>query len=48
MKTIEYEITFTMNNKKSQFNSKDVKHAFTGNKLTNYAGLSPIMHYGWK
>jgi hypothetical protein len=37
-----------MNNKshkKSQFKSKDVKHSFTGNKLTNYAGLSPIMKY---
>jgi hypothetical protein len=31
--------------KKSQFQSKDVKHSFTGNKLTNYAGLSPIMKY---
>ena len=37
-----------MNNKshkKSQFKSKAVKHSFTGNKLTNYAGLSPIMKY---
>jgi hypothetical protein len=31
--------------KKSQFHSKVVKHAFTGNQLTNYAGLSPIMKY---
>jgi len=31
--------------KKSQFKSKNVKHSFTGNKLTNYAGLSPIMNY---
>jgi len=37
-----------MNNKshkKSPFKSNDVKHSFTGNKLTNYAGLSPIMKY---
>lgn len=37
-----------MNNqshKKSQFQSKDVKHSFTGNQLTQYAGLSPIMKY---
>ena len=37
-----------MNNKshkKSQFQSKNVRHSFTGNKLTNYAGLSPIMKY---
>ena len=37
-----------MNNnshKKSQFQSKAVKHSFTGNKLTNYAGLSPMMKY---
>ena len=33
------------NHKKSQFKSKDVKHSFTGNKLTSYAGLSPIMKY---
>jgi hypothetical protein len=33
------------NHKKSQFKSKNVKHSFTGNKLTNYAGLSPIMKY---
>jgi hypothetical protein len=33
------------NHKKSQFKSEDVKHSFTGNKLTNYAGLSPIMKY---
>ena len=33
------------NKKKSQFKSKNVKHSFTGNKLTNYAGLSPIMKY---
>ena len=33
------------NIKKSQFKSKNVKHAFTGNKLTNYGGLSPIMKY---
>lgn len=37
-----------MNNKshkKSAFKSNDVKHSFTGNKLTHYAGLSPIMKY---
>jgi hypothetical protein len=33
------------NHKKSQFKSNNVKHSFTGNKLTNYAGLSPIMKY---
>ena len=33
------------NHKKSQFKSKDVKHSFTGNKLTSHAGLSPIMTY---
>jgi hypothetical protein len=33
------------NHKKSQFQSKDVKHSFTGNKLTRHAGLSPIMKY---
>jgi len=35
----------TNNHKKSQFKSNNVKHSFTGNKLTNYAGLSPIMKY---
>jgi hypothetical protein len=37
-----------MNNKnhnKSRFESKNVKHSFTGNKLTNYAGFFPIMKY---
>ncbi len=33
------------NHKKSQFKSNDVKHAFTGNRLTKHAGLSPIMKY---
>jgi len=33
------------NPKKSQFKSQGVNHAFTGNKLTNYAGLSPVMKY---
>ena len=31
--------------KKSKFKSKKVHHAFTGQKLTQYAGLSPIMKY---
>jgi len=34
-----------INHKKSQFQSKDVNHSFTGNQLTHYAGLSPIMKY---
>ncbi|MDZ7400387.1 MAG: IS1380 family transposase [candidate division KSB1 bacterium] len=37
-----------MNNqshKKSQFQSKEVKHSFTGNQLTPSAVLSPIMKY---
>lgn len=34
-----------ISHKKSQFKSKHVIHSFTGNKLTNYAGLSPIMKY---
>ena len=31
--------------KKSQFKSMHVKHSFTGNQLTSFAGLSPIMKY---
>jgi len=31
--------------KKSKFKSKNIRHAFTGVKLTQYSGLSPIMKY---
>ena len=33
------------NRKKSTFKSKNIKHSFTGTKLTKYAGLSPIMKF---
>jgi len=31
--------------KLSKFKSKNIKHAFTGTKLTQYSGLSPMMKY---
>jgi len=31
--------------KKSKFKSKNIKHEFTGERLTQYTGLSPIMKY---
>jgi len=44
MKTTTFQVN-KFRNKRSKFQTKFVKNSFTGDRLTKYAGLNPIMKY---